>query len=126
MEPKAKQLKLELALAGVLLFLMGQGFAGEPIKVTKLRTGKVGLYDKPNGTKTADYLREQFSSPWTVTGVPKEGFIPVEVDGKPFWVKSFMVETSQAIAVNKECNVVVGKKEPKMAATRGIGEECKQ
>lgn len=124
MEPKAKPLKFELAL--VLMLLFSQSIAGEPINVTKLRTDKVGLYDKPNGAKTSDYSREQFKAPWPVTGAAKDGFIPVQVNGQPYWVKSFMVETSQPVAANKECNVVIGKKEPKMAATRGIGEECKE
>lgn len=124
MKPKARPLRLELAL--VLMLMFGQTIAGE-LSVTRLRTDKVGLYDKPNGAKTSDYSREQFKAPWPVTGRAKDGFIPVRVDGKPYWVKSFMVETNQPVAVNKECNVVIGKKEPKMAATRGIGEEeCKQ
>jgi len=120
--------KLEAVLGVALALLLvsgqatGQSAAGN---VIKLRSASVGLYDKPNGIKIADFPRDQFRGRWKIVGAPKEGFVNVEVEGRPVWVKSYAVESDNRVVANSECGAIVASAQPKAAATRGLGEECR-
>ena len=113
-----------LATAAVLF--SSAVLAQDATRVVKLRTEKVALYDKPNGKKTADYDRDKFKGPWPVVDSSPEGFLQVEVDDARYWVRQYAVETNKVVRTTAECSAVVAGKQPKAAATRGIGEECKK
>ena len=113
-------------LSVVLVLAASEAVADDPIKVTRLRTSKVSLYDKPNGTKALEFSRDQFKGPWLVTQTSAEGFLQVDVEGKMYWVRPYAVETDKPVRANAECGAVIASREPKAAATRGLGEECKR
>ena len=100
--------------------------AEDAVQVTKLRTPKVALYDKPNGAKVLEATGDSFKGPWPVLGSSPEGFLQVDVAGKHYWVRAYAVETNRPIRTSADCGAVVASRQPKAGATRGIGEECKK
>jgi len=101
------------------------GFTGT---VTGLRTQTLPLYDCADGkTKKREFDKANFKSPWPATdkGAPRL-FLKVTVEGQPYCVKKFAVETSEPVRVTgkEHCGTMVATREPKTGATRGVGEEC--
>jgi len=114
------------ALATTALVFPYAVHAQDALQVVKLRSGKVALYDKPNGAKTAEYPRAKFKGPWPIIESSPEGFLQVEVDGARHWVRQYAVETNKVVRTTAECSVVVAGTKSKETSTRGIGEECKK
>jgi hypothetical protein len=107
----------------------GKAPSGTPARVVKLRVDNVALYDSPNGAKVRDYPRAQFKPPWPVVGRSEKGFLQVQVDGATYWVRGYAVETDAAFGINADCGAVASTRasnQHNVAATRGIGDECKQ
>jgi hypothetical protein len=103
-----------------------QTSAAGPARVVKLRIDNVALYDEPNGKKVRDYARGQFKDPWPVVGRSDKGFLQVQVEGGRYWVRGYAVETDVPFRVGADCDAVVAARQPKVGATRGVGEECKK
>lgn len=121
MQKLARLLAVALIAAGTCL-----AYAGEAVKVTKLRTAKVALFDAPEGSQVGEILREQFTpGSWTVLSEPQRGYVQVAGNGATFWVKNFAIDTDRRIASSAECGVKLAGSERRMGATRGLGEECK-
>lgn len=97
-----------------------------PARVVKLRVDNVALYDEPNGKKLREYARGQFKDPWPVVGRSDKGFLQVQVEGGKYWVRGYAVETDVPFRVGADCDAVVAAKQPRVGATRGVGEECKK
>jgi len=117
----------EAVVGAVLLIAVGSAAAQEAWKVTKLRTEKVALYDCASGSKKSDYARKDFTDPWPVLGAPTPGgLLPVRVGGKQYCVRPYAVETNKPVAASSECGAMVAAGQPKSAATRGLGDECKR
>ena len=126
--------------AAVLVLLSGHAVAAEkagagkapasaPARVVSLRVEKVALYDKPNGAKVGEYLRGQFKDPWPVLQSDAKGFLQVRVDGTTYWVRGYAVQTDVPFTIDADCGAVVSSRasnQHNVAATRGIGDECKQ
>lgn len=108
--------------------LLGAVHAGaEETKVTRLRTEKVALFDKPGGTKVREQVRDGFvPGSWAVAGEPQSGYLQVRTPEGNAWVKTFTIDTDRRIAVSAECGVVMGNGRTKVAATRALGEECQK
>jgi len=103
----------------------GPGCPSGPLtEVIKLRTKAVALYDKPNGTKIAEFAQADFKRPWPVLAATREGFLLVDTHSKQLWVRAFAVETNKPIVMKAECDVTVSQG-VRSAATRGLGKECK-
>ena len=88
------------------------------------------LYDCADGkTKKREFAKTDFKGAWPATeaGAPRL-FLKVTVDGQPYCVKKFAVETSEPVRVigKEHCGTMVATQEPKVGATRGVGEECKK
>jgi hypothetical protein len=98
--------------------------AAAPARVVKLRIDNVALYDQPNGKKVGEYRRGEFKGPWPVVARSDKGFLQVQVDGSTYWVRSYAVETDVPFRVPADCGAVVAANQPKVGATRGVGEEC--
>jgi hypothetical protein len=128
--------KLAPLASGVALALVGSSMtparaqtpapAQGPARVVKLRIDNVALCDKPNGKDCRPYARGQFKDPWPVVGRSDEGFLQVQVEGATYWVRGYAVETDTPFRVGADCDAVVASRQPKVGATRGIGEECKK
>jgi hypothetical protein len=119
-----------MVLAALLLAATDTGVGAEQaVKVLRLRTEKVALYDCKDGSKKSDFSRGDFKDPWPVVGgspAPPTGMIRVQVAGQPYCVRAYVVETDRPIAASAECGAVVASSQQKSAATRGLGEECKR
>ena len=100
--------------------------AGDAAEVRKLRVDKVPLYDRPNGTKTAEITRDTFRGPWPIVGKSPEGFLQVNVDGSLYWIRPYAVETDEPVRTSVDCGGTVASREPKSGATRGVGQECRK
>jgi hypothetical protein len=111
------------ALATTALVFPSAVHAQNALQVVKLRSEKVALYDKPNGTKTAEYPRDKFKGPWPVVGSSPEGYLQVEVDGARYWVRQYAIETNKVVRTTAECSTVVAGAQTKSTSVRGIGEE---
>ncbi len=115
-----------------MLAAFGASWAGEAAKatkVTKLRTEKVTLYDCKTGTRQTDFLRKDFRDPWPVVAGPTDmqgSLLPVRVGDKELCVRAYAVETDKPILASCECGAEVTMQEPKSAAPRGLGGECKR
>jgi hypothetical protein len=103
-----------------------QAPAPGPARVVKLRIDNVALCDQPNGKNCRAYARGQFKDPWPVVGQSPQGFLQVQVDGAKYWVRGYAVETDAPFRVGADCDAVVAARQPKVGATRGVGEECKK
>jgi hypothetical protein len=119
----------------VLALLATAVYAAEerPGQVTKLRGGKVALYNcDDSSTKVKEISQQEFISkqefkgPWPIDPNKKveAGLLPVTVDGKPYCVRVYSVETDKRINATSECGALVAANTPKSAATRGVGEGC--
>lgn len=107
----------------------GKGAVSTPARVVKLRVDNVALYDNPNGAKVRDYPRAQFKDPWPVLKGDAKGFLQVRVDGATYWVRGYAVQTDVPFTIDADCGAVVSSRssnQHNVAATRGIGDECKQ
>ena len=100
--------------------------AAQPARVVKLRVDSVALYDEPNGKKVGDYKRGDFSGPWPILARSDKGFLQVQVGADKYWVRGYAVETDVPFRVGADCDAVVAARQPKVGATRGVGEECKK
>jgi hypothetical protein len=109
-----------------MVLMIAGAEAQEATQVVKLRTATVALFDKPNGAKVVDYPRDKFRDPWPIVGSSPEGLLQVQVDGDRYWVRPYAVETNRPVRANAECGAVVASNQPRAAATRGLGEECKK
>jgi hypothetical protein len=71
-------------------------------------------------------LGKEFAA-WPIdpTKEVEAGLLPVTVDGKPYCVRVYSVETDKAITATSECGALVAANQPKSAATRGVGDDCK-
>ena len=111
----------------VLLMAVATAAAQGASQVTKLRTPKVTLFDCATGTKKADIAQKDFQGPWPVTGPPTaDGLLPVKVKDESACVRVYAVETDKVITTSSDCNAVVAANQPKSAAARGVGEDCKK
>lgn len=114
-----------IALA-LITAIAAPAHASEPVKVTKLRSAKVMIFDAPEGTQIGEALREQYTpGTWTVRSEPQRGYVQIAGNGTTFWVKNFAIDTDRRISSSAECGVKLAGSERKMGATRGLGEECK-
>lgn len=114
----------------VFVLLATAAYAAEqrPTQVTKLRTSKVALYDcKDSSNKVKEISQKEFSGSWPIdpTKEVEAGLLPVTVDGKSYCVRVYSVETDKAITATSECGALVAANQPKSAATRGVGDDCK-
>jgi len=119
-----------LEVATVLLFIVATSatWADEALKVTKLRTEKIALYDCSDGTKTGEYARKDFQGTWPIvpsSTSPPSGLLRVQVGEQQYCVRAYAVETNKPISANPECGAIVAMAQPKSAATRGLGGDCK-
>lgn len=101
-----------------------------PVEITKLRDKTVALYRCEDTSKPAlEYSRERFLGPWKATKDPdKPMLLRVVVDGDPYCVKAYMVETRTVVPATRsggECKTAGGKQPPRAGFTRGMGEGCK-
>jgi hypothetical protein len=85
----------------------------------------VALLNCADGTRKGEFARDRFSEPWPVLSTAAGGLLEVRVEGEPYCVRAYAVETNRVISASAECGAVVAAKQPKSAATRGLGEECK-
>ena len=77
--------------------------------------------------KKTDVAQKDFQGPWPVTGQPTaDGLLPVKVKDETACVRVYAVETDKVITTSSDCNAVVAANQPKSAATRGVGEDCKK
>jgi hypothetical protein len=118
------------AVVGLLLLGVWSGIgAEETLKVVKLRTEKVGLFDCKDSTKKSEFSKKEFREPWPVLSTssvtPPSGFLQVVVGGEHYCVRAYTVETNKPIPASAECGALVAVDQPKSAATRGLGKECK-
>ena len=118
-----------IALAAVWLAASG-GWTAEKTfhgTVTGLRLHKVPLYDCADvKAKKREFDRGDFKAPWPATDQDAPHlFLRVTVDGRPYCVKKFAVETSEPVHVtgSEHCGTMVATREPKTKTTRGVGEE---
>jgi len=93
-------------------------------RVVKLRIENVSLCEQPNGTKCQPYPRTQFKDPWPVLDRSPQGLLQVQVGERKVWVRGYAVETDVPFRVEADCGAVVASKQPRVGATRGVGEEC--
>lgn len=110
----------------VLVLLTAASAAAQEVwQVTKLRTRKVALYDCADGSKKMDFDQNDFQAPWPVISGPTDaGLLGVKVKGTDYCVRAYAVETNKAIAAKTDCGAIVAANQPKMGATRGVGEDC--
>ena len=111
----------------VLLATVAHAAEERPTHVTKLRGGKVALYDcQDSSTKVKEVSQKDFNGSWPIDPDKKveAGLLPVTVDGKPYCVRVYSVETDKRINATSECGALVAANTPKSAATRGVGEGC--
>jgi hypothetical protein len=110
----------------VLVLLAAATAAAQEVwQVTKLRTPKVALYDCTDGSKKMDFAQKDFQAPWPVISGPTDaGLLGVKVNGTDYCVRAYAVETNKAIAAKTDCGALVAANQPKMGATRGVGEDC--
>jgi hypothetical protein len=130
---RARRARGREVLVGVLLLTaFGASWADEAAKatrVTRLRTEKVALYNCNDGTKKTDFARKDFRDPWPIVpgSAPAQGgLLQVKVGDQHVCVRAYTVETDKPISASAECGAVVAMQEPKSAATRGLGGECKR
>lgn len=95
-----------------------------PGRVVKLRLENVSLCKKPDGTDCKPYPRAQFKDPWPVLDHSPQGLLQVQVGADKVWVRGYAVETDIPFRIPPDCGAVVAAKQPRVGATRGIGEEC--
>ena len=93
-------------------------------RVVKLRIENVALCEQPNGTKCQPYSRGQFKDPWPVLDRSPQGLLQVQVGDRKVWVRGYAVETDVPFRINADCGAVVASRQPRVGATRGVGEEC--
>lgn len=124
MRTKLQLNRHDLMLGLLLSGICGAAWAQPDLKVVKLRTEKVALLDCNDGSKKRDYERASFQGPWPAGPSKQPGLLAVEVGGAWYCVRAYAVETNKPVDVRAECGAVVAEKQPKSAATRGIGEEC--
>jgi hypothetical protein len=108
---------LEVATVLLLIVATSATWADEALKVTKLRTEKITFYDCSDGTKTGEYARKDFQGAWPI--VPSSTAPPSGL------LRAYAVETNKPISANPECGAIVAMAQPKSAATRGLGGDCK-
>ncbi len=113
-------------IATLLLSFAHLAAAADPVKVTKLRLGKVTMFDGPSGTPLGEIRKDQYvAGSWQVAGEPQAGYIKINGDDKSFWVKSMAIDTDKRVATSAECGVKVVGSAENIGATRALGEECK-
>ena len=125
--PSLPALRHSAVIVLVLLAAAATAAAQEVWQVTKLRTPKVALYDCADGSKKMDFAQKDFQAPWPVTSGPTDaGLLGVKVNGTDYCVRAYAVETNKTIAAKTDCGALVAANQPKMGATRGVGEDCNQ
>jgi hypothetical protein len=120
---------VEATVAAALLAAGGAAWAQEPSRVLRLRTEKVTLHDCADTARKTEFARKSFQGSWPVVSgspAPPPGFLRVKVGDEERCVRAYAVETDRPIAASAECGAVVGSLQPRNAATRGLGEECKK
>jgi len=117
---------LTLAFVGSApIALHGQTPGLNNARVVKLRIKEVALCDAPNSTNCVPFSRSNFNDPWPVLSQSPLGFLEVQLDnGKRAWVRTYAVETDIPFRIPADCGAVVAARQPKVGATRGVGEEC--
>lgn len=119
----------DVVLGALLLAAASTAWAQDTVKVLKLRTDRVTLYDCANGARKSEFARKDFQGSWPVvtsaTPAPS-GLLRVQVGAEQYCVRAYAVETDRPIAASAECGAVVAAAQPKSAATRGLGGECKK
>jgi len=95
-----------------------------PGRVVKLRLENVSLCKLPNGTDCTTYSRAQFKDPWPILGHSPQGLLQVQVGDAKLWVRGYAVETDVPFRIDADCGAVVASRQPRVGATRGVGEEC--
>jgi hypothetical protein len=116
-------------LAALVLAAPAAARAQDGMKVLRLRTEKVPLYDcADSARRKTEFARKDFQGSWPVVsgGTTPSGFLRVQVGGEQYCVRAYAVETDKPIAASSECGAVVAAAQQKSAATRGLGAECKK
>jgi hypothetical protein len=113
------------ALGVALLIATASPAAAEDaLKVTKLRTEKVVLYDCADGTKKGEYARKDFQGPWPIvqgSPPPPGGLLRVQVGDSQYCVRAYAVEATRPVMANPECGAEIAALQPRSASTRGLG-----
>ena len=118
-------------LAALVLAAPAAAWAQDGVKVLRLRTEKVPLYDCADSAKRKlEFARKDFQGSWPVVAdggaATPSGFLRVQVGAEQYCVRAYAVETDKPIAASSECGAVVASAQQKSAATRGLGSECKK
>ena len=121
-------LRLEAIVVLLLLGAPGAGRAQENrLNVTALRSEQVDLYDcSGDKKKTGQKLtRAGFSGSLPATAEPGSSlYLQVHVNGQPYCVRAYTVETDKAIAVPDSKCIQVAGKQVNTGSNRGIGNGC--
>jgi hypothetical protein len=95
--------------------------------VTALRTERIDLYDCGADKKKTGQELTKVGFPGSLPAATESSsplYLRVHVNGQPYCVKAFTVQTDKTIAVPEtKCTQVAGK-QPRSGATRGIGNRC--
>jgi hypothetical protein len=121
-------LRLEAIVVLLLLGAPGAGRAQENrFNVTALRTERIDLYDCGADKKKTGQELTKVGFPGSLPATTESSsplYLRVHVNGQPYCVKAFAVQTDKTIAVPEtKCTQVAGK-QPGSGATRGIGNRC--
>lgn len=110
----------------VIVLVLAVGSAAAQDQVTRLRMDKVSLYAcEDPGRKIKDFGRNEFQAPWPIKpgGPSKEGLLAVEINGEPYCVRAYTVETNKPVHASGDCGTMVASAQPRSGATRGLGDK---
>lgn len=118
-------------IAGVLFALTSlislSSYAENDASISAVLARDAKLYDAPFGKELPIVLEKErkFVPPLPVLQA-EDGFLKIEWEGKPVWVKMRAVESTRVIRLSEKCGAMPFDNLPKSAATRGVGEPCKK
>ena len=120
-------LRLEAIVVLLLLATPGAGRAQENrLNVTALRNERVDLYECGEDKKKTDQklTRAGFSGSLPASSEPGSLYLRVHVNGQPYCVRAYAVETDKTVAVPDSKCIQVAGKQVNTGSNRGIGNGC--
>ena len=121
-------LRLEAIVLLLLLGAPGAGRAQEGrLNVTALRSERVDLYECGEDKKKTDQklTRAGFSGSLPACSEPGSSlYLRVHVNGQPYCVRAYAVETDKTVAVPDSKCIQVAGKQVNTGSNRGIGNGC--
>lgn len=120
-------LRLEAIVVLLLLAAPGAGRAQENrLNVTGLRNERVDLYECGEDKKKTDQklTRAGFSGSLPASSEPGSLYLRVHVNGQPYCVRAYAVETDKTVAVPDSKCIQVAGKQVNTGSNRGIGNGC--